>query len=195
MKKKIVVNNRNDYNRFVKKLFIYKSILYKNVFFELENIVEDENLDYLIKGLNIKNRKKRIDFIYDMCCFMIDSKNSSTNICGFINNQCFVQRKNKDKKCNGCCRKCIYQTSKGCSSKNLACKLFNCSEVKKRFETLSDKDLILLKLLSLKNRFIVKSNYFSLREDVLKDLYCYSFIVSTIRIIFRLIKNIFLNGR
>ena len=70
MKKKIVVNNRNDYNRFVKKLFIYKSILYKNVYFELENIVEDENLDYLIKGLNIKNRKKRIDFIYDMCCLI-----------------------------------------------------------------------------------------------------------------------------
>lgn len=195
MKKKIVVNNRNDYNRFVKKLFIYKSILYKNVFFELENIVEDENLDYLIKGLNIKNRKKRIDFIYDMCCFMIDSKNSSINICGFVNNQCFVQRKNKNQECNGCCRKCIYQTSKGCSSKNLACKLFNCSEVKKRFETLSDKDLPLLKLLSLKNRLIVKSDYFSLREDVLKDLYCYSFIVSTIRIIFRLMKNMFLNGR
>ena len=61
---------------------------------------------------------------------MIDNRN--INICGFINNKCFVQRKNNSNNCNGCCRLCIYQSSNGCTTNNLTCKLFNCSEVKKR---------------------------------------------------------------
>ena len=32
--------------------------------------------------------------------------------------------------------------------------------------------LKILKVLSIRQRFVVKSDYFSLREDVLKDLYC-----------------------
>ena len=56
---------------------------------------------------------------------------------------------------------CKYQTNHGCSTNNLACKLFNCSEVIKRYEVITYKDLKLLKVLSLKNQFIVKSDYFS----------------------------------
>ena len=39
------------------------------------------------------------------------------------------------------------------------------------------------------NQFIIKSDYFSTREDVLKDLYSYSFTYSTLRIVYRLVKN------
>ena len=102
-----------------------------------------------------------------------------------------MQRKLNNGKCNGCCRKCLYQTNKGCPTKNLACKLFNCSEVTSRYDVIKYDDLKLLKLLSLKNQFIIKSDYFSTREDVLKDLYSYSLTYATLRIVCRLVKNYF----
>lgn len=189
MKKKIIINNDLEYKKLLKKLIIYKSIFYKNVKFDIKNGYNNENILYIMTALNIKNRTKRIEYIYDKCCLIIDNNNNNKNICGFFNGKCYVQRKLKSNKCNGCCNKCLYQTTNGCASKNLACKIFNCSEVKKRTKTLSYTDLPLLKLLSVKNKFIVKSDYFSTREDVLNDLYSYSFLYSTLRIILRLYKN------
>lgn len=100
-----------------------------------------------------------------------------------------MQRKLNNGKCNGCYGKCLYQTNKGCPTKNLSCKLFNCSEVTSRYDVIKYDDLKLLKLLSLKNQFIIKSDYFSTREDVLKDLYSYTFTCSMLRIVYRLVKN------
>ena len=190
MKSKIItINNYNDYNKFLKRINIYKSILYYNTLFEVKNNINERNIDYITNALNMKNRKKRIEYVYDQSCKLIDWKNKGINICGFENGKCWVQRKIKNGKCNGCCRKCIYQTSNGCSTKNLSCKLFNCTEVRSRYNVIRYNDLILLKLLSKKNQIIIKSDYFSKREDVLKDLYSYSFIYSTFRIVYRLIRN------
>ncbi len=190
MKSKIItINNYNDYNKFLKRINIYKGILYYNTLFEVKNNINERNIDYITNALNMKNRKKRIEYVYDQSCKLIDWKNKGINICGFENGKCWVQRKIKNGKCNGCCRKCIYQTSNGCSTKNLSCKLFNCTEVRSRYNVIRYNDLILLKLLSKKNQIIIKSDYFSKREDVLKDLYSYSFIYSTFRIVYRLIRN------
>ena len=190
MKSKIItINNYNDYNKFLKRINIYKSILYYNTLFEVKNNINEKNIDYITNALNMKNRKKRIEYVYDQSCKLIDWKNKGINICGFENGKCWVQRKIKNGKCNGCCRKCIYQTSNGCSTKNLSCKLFNCTEVRSRYNVIRYNDLILLKLLSKKNQIIIKSDYFSKREDVLKDLYSYSLIYSTFRIVYRLIRN------
>ncbi len=187
--KTILINNSNDYNNFLSKINIYKSILYCNTLFVLKNNINNQMIDYIINALNIKNRKKRIVYIYDSSCELIDDNTKNINICGFKNNKCYVQRKIKNGKCNGCCRMCIYQTKDGCPTKNLACKLFNCSEVRKRYEVIEYKDLKLLKVLSLKNQIIIKSDYFSKREDVLKDLYSYTLTFSTLRIVYRLTKN------
>ena len=194
--KNITINNYNDYNKLLKKINWYKSILYHNTFFVLNNNINDSMVNHIISALNIKNRKKRINFIYDQSCTIIDEKVKGKNICGFKNGKCYVQRKLKNDKCNECCRKCIYQTNYGCPTSNLVCKLFNCSEVTSRYEVITYKDLKLLKILSLKNQLIVKSGYFSKREDILKDLYSYSIVYSTLRIIYRIIKNfIFLHQR
>lgn len=187
--KTILISNSNDYTKFLRKLSIYKSILYYNTIFVVKNDINDNMIDYIINALNIKNRKKRIIYIYDKSCELIDKNTKNLNICGFKNNKCYVQRKLNNGKCNGCCRKCLYQTNKGCPTKNLACKLFNCSEVTSRYDVIKYDDLKLLKLLSLKNQFIIKSDYFSTREDVLKDLYSYTFAYSTLRIVYRLVKN------
>ncbi len=192
--KNIVINNYNDYNKLLRKINLYKSIIYYNTLFVVKNDINEKNIDYIISALNIKNRKKRIEYIYDQSCDLIDEKFENINICGFKNGKCYVQRKLKNDKCNGCCRKCLYQTENGCTTKNLSCKLFNCSEVTSRYNVIRYNDLKLLKLFSLKNKIIIKSDYFSKKDDVLKDLYSYSLIYSTFRIVYRLIRNyIYLN--
>lgn len=167
---------------------IYKSILFRSCKFETNsNDIQDK---IIINALNIKNRKKRIEYVYDSTCDYIDNYYNHENICGFKNRQCYVQQAKKTNSKYGCCRKCKYVTDTGCPTKNLACKLFNCSKVLCKKRIIKYKDLKTLKILSLRQRFIVKSDYFSLREDILKDLYTNSIILSTIRIAFRLIKNL-----
>ena len=189
MKKRIRILDEKDYKRFLKRILFYKSIFYWNTIFEVENEVDNINIESIISALNIKRRRKRIEYVYDTACLMIDQKVGDCNICGFQKNQCYIQRKKKNGQCNGCCRMCLYQTKNGCPSKNLACKLFYCSEVKSRYDVLKWEDIPLLKLLSLKNQYVVQNDYFSMREDVLKDLYCYTFTFSCLRIFYRLFKN------
>lgn len=191
MKRKlIVIKSKEDYTKFIKRIVLYKSILYINTEFQVERNQINDKLQQMINGLNIKNRYKRITYVYDTACSIIDSNTKGLNVCGFKNNKCYIQQKQNNGKCNGCCRLCKYQNSNGCPTKNLACKLFNCSEVKKRYKTIEYKDLAILKLLSLKNRLIVKSDYFSTREEVLKDLYAYTLTYSILRIFFRSIRNL-----
>ena len=192
MKTKIIkINNTNDYNKYLNKLFLYKSVFYYNTLFVVDTKTDNKMLTYIIEALNIKNRKKRITYIYDNACKTIDDA-TPENMCGFKNGKCYLQRRSKSNKCNGCCRKCLYQSKEGCPTKNLACKLFNCSEVKSRYNMITADDLKILRLLSLKNQLVIKSAYFSKREDVLKDLYAYTLTYSTIRVVYRLIKNNYL---
>lgn len=189
-RKTIVIESKEDYTKFIKRIILYKSILYINTEFRVKGCQVNDKIQQIIKGLNIKNRYKRITYVYDTACSIIDSNTKGLNVCGFKNNKCYIQQKQNNGKCNGCCRLCKYQNSNGCSTKNLACKLFNCSEVKKRYKTVEYKDLDILKLLSLKNRLIVKSDYFATREEVLKDLYAHTLTYSILRILFRSIRNL-----
>ena len=190
MKRKIItIKSENDYIKFIKRVSLYKSVLYINTEFQVEGLQENDKVLQIIKGLNIKNRRKIITYVYDTACNIIDNNTKGLNICGFKKNKCYIQQIKNNGKCNGCCRLCKYQNSNGCPTKNLACKLFNCSEVKKRYKTIEYKDLDILRLLSLKNRLIVKSDYFSTREDVLKDLYAFTLIYSILRVISRNIRN------
>ena len=84
------------------------------------------------KAKNIKNRYKKLEYIYDNSCKKIDSLHEDENICGFKCNQCRVQQLSKSKEINGCCRTCRLQSKNGCTSSNLTCKLFYCDEVKKK---------------------------------------------------------------
>lgn len=189
-RKTIVIESKEDYTKFIKRIILYKSILYINTEFQVKGCQVNDNIQQMINGLNIKNRYKRITYVYDTACSIIDSNTKGLNVCGFKNNKCYIQQKQNNGKCNGCCRLCKYQNSNGCSTKNLACKLFNCSEVKKRYKTVEYKELDILKLLSLKNRLIIKSDYFATREEVLKDLYAHTLTYSILRILFRSIRNL-----
>ena len=181
----ISINNEKDLKKFYKKIWQYK--LFKNTIFKLNgNTYEIENI---ITALNIKNRRKRIEYIYDDACNYIDNYFKDKNTCGFINNQCFTQRGTSN--CNGCCRICKYQSNKGCTTANLCCKLFFCSEVRKRYKVIEYKDLNILRVLTWQQRVLIKSNYFSSREEILTDLYIGSILVGSIRNSYKIIKTLF----
>lgn len=189
MNKLIKINNQTALDKFYRKLFFYKSFIFKKTKFTVETNYEE--VKPIINALNIKKRKERIIYIYDEACKQIDNHYKNKNICGFKNNKCYVQQKLQNRTINGCCRMCLYQSTKGCTTKNLTCKLFTCSEVEKRCKVIKFDDLKILNLLSFRNRMILKSDYFSKREDVIKDLYYGSFFLWTIRIVIRMIINFY----
>lgn len=189
MNKLIKFNNQTALDKFYRKLFFYKSFIFKKTHFTVETNFEE--VKPIINALNIKKRKERIIYIYDEACNQIDKHYQNKNICGFKNNKCYVQQKLQNGTINGCCRMCLYQSTKGCTTKNLTCKLFTCSEVEKRCKVIKFDDLKILNLLSFRNRMILKSDYFSKREDVIKDLYYGSILIWSVRIVIRLIINFY----
>lgn len=183
MLKEIKINNKQELNKFYKHLFIYRSIFYKNVTFTVEN--DKYNIKNIIKALNIKNRKQRIKYIYDAACDEVDNFYNHKDICCFKNNKCLVQQQLQNGNINGCCRLCPFQSKQGCKTKNLTCKLFTCSEVKKRCPVIKYEVLNLLKVLTKRQRHMIRSSYFSKRESVLFDLYIGSILLWTVRIVIR----------
>lgn len=88
--------------------------------------------------MNIKNKRKRLKFIYDKTCDLLDEDFYGKNVCEFKNGKCI-----KDRLCNNlggecCCDSqkylsmCPYLIDKGCSVRCLACKFHVCSHVKAR---------------------------------------------------------------
>jgi hypothetical protein len=185
--KEVSINNSEDYKRFIKRLWLYRSVLYKKTRFIIKDKTKNSSLAYVEDSLNIKKRRERIVFVFDKACQIIDD--NSHDICEFQNGKCLCHRVYNYSYINGCCRKCKYVTDHGCSSKNVACKLFNCSTVRKKHKAITFNDLKLLKTLSLKNQTIIQHDYFTLREDVLKDLYTITMTYAAFRMVFRLIKN------
>lgn len=184
---KLVINNELDMRHFYKLLPLYKSFLFGKIYFLLES--SNDGLERIIKALNIKSKRERIEYVYDEACMELDNQFKGINVCGFKNNKCYTQR--SCNKINGCCRKCIYQSNRGCTTKNLTCKLFYCGEVTKKYNPLKFEDLTILKVLSIRQRIILKHAYFSSREEVLKDLEIGSLIIFVFRLVYRYIaKNI-----
>ena len=57
----------------------------------------------------IKDKEERYSKLYDLICDYLDEEFIVRNVCGFKNNQCYMQRKLKNNEVNGCCRMCIHQ--------------------------------------------------------------------------------------
>ena len=178
-----MIIKEKDLYKFYKKLPLYRSLLYKKVTFE----TDIKEIEEIVKALNIKKRKDRITYIYDTACKKIDNHYENKNICGFKNNKCYVQQKLKNNYINGCCRFCLYQSSKGCRTQNLTCKLFTCSEVEKRCKIIKFDDLNILKLLTKRQKLIAKTNYFTKRESFIDDLYIGLFVLWELKQVVRFI--------
>lgn len=187
MKNKKILIKTDNVNEIYKKYKKYKAFIYKNTEFIYNGEIQE--IKDIIEALNKKTRLQKLAYIYDKSCEQIDKKFEGENICGFQCNQCIAQRKHNLKEKNGCCRVCRLQTSTGCPSKNLTCKLFFCDEVKNKYEVITFKDLKLLKLLTRRQRLILKFDLFSTREEVLTDLYIGFVTIAAFRELYMLIKT------
>ena len=175
-----------------KYLFFYRSFLCKRVFFS--SSLKNKEMNGLIKALNEKNRYNRINYVLEEGCNYIDRYYKNCNTCKFVDNKCLCHRIKNLNIQNGCCHKCRFQSSNGCKTKNIACKLFLCSYAKEGISSLSLRDIRILKLLTPIERYIVSNNYFSSIEEVSKDIY-YGFIISVFRTEFRLFKMYLFNKK
>ena len=185
MKKKIVINSGKDLYKFYDNIKYYRSFLFRFTTFECDN----EKVKNIITALNIKNRYKRIEYIYDEACNEIDNFTCGKNMCGFKNGIC------RTKTLNGCCRKCFHLGKKGCTTKNLTCKLFFCNKVCDKFEIIKMDDIKILYVLSLRNRIILRHDFFSTREEVIKDLWYGSILILFIRYFYRVAKHYFIKKK
>ena len=172
-----------------KKIILKYLFILKYIHIDYEVDTKNEDILQIVKAISIKNKLKRIEYIIDTICDNIDNYYKDAPMCKFINNKCECHRKKGYNYINGCCRYCKYQSNKGCTTKNVACKLFNCSYVdlngKKK---LGFNDIKLTKCLSLRQRYILINSYFTTKEDIVKDLY-YGPIISTTRFIIRFSKD------
>ena len=68
--------------RSTKMLFLFRSFIFRFVKFE----TKDKDLKNIVNALNIKKRKKRIEYVYDEAIKYIN-KYYSQDLCQFKNNQ------------------------------------------------------------------------------------------------------------
>lgn len=190
----ISIRSFHDLKRFQRKLFFYRSLFCFFVHFTDNHSLIP--IHSIIEALNIKNRKKRITYVYDFVCKQVDHYYQDKNLCDFSDGCCVVQRRSK-KYHNGCCRLCKYCGPHGCTTSNFTCKLFYCYTAKSKNpeKVLSFDDFILLKCLSVRQRFLLRHDFFSSREQVIQDLWWESVFINLFRIYPRFISNIILKRR
>ena len=187
-KNKIIIEDK-ELEDIYKLFFKYKSIKYKSTQFIYNG--ESELIKEITNILNIKSRRKRLEYIFDSLCAEVDANFSGKELCGYECNQCIVQRKGKTEEVNGCCKVCRFQSENGCKSSNLTCKLFFCDEIKKQHAVIKLEDMKLTNLLTLRQKIILKFVLFSSREEVIIDLFWGSVILAAAREFYMLIKTSF----
>lgn len=182
IKIRISIQNFKDINRFMRRLPFYRSFLGRFMFFE----VRDSYLPIttIVHALNIKNGKQRVTYLYDTLCMLVDKFYQDKNYCQFCHNQCFIQQKIERFE-NGCCRRCIHLIDHRCSTQNLTCKIFQCQSIKDRYPVVSWNDFSLFACFSLRQKIILKAEYFATREEVIWDLKIGSLFVSSVFILYR----------
>ncbi len=171
--KEIKINSQEE---LYKKMKIYNSFLFKNVRFKTN--LDDVTCINIVNALNIKNKKNKIEYIYNTACDEIDSFYKDKNICNFNSeNKCINQQNHNSPNCNGCCRLCLNQSNNGCTTCNLSCKFFYCDIINKKYKVLKINDISILKLFTLRQRLILKQDFFSTKEQILRDLYIGSILI------------------
>lgn len=162
--------------------FEYRDMLYNKEIDTTDKEVKQVSL--LVEALNIKKRKKRLSFIYDKACDLLDDDFYGKNICGFECGKCINDRKYNNMGGGCCCDSkyhkfmCPYLTDKGCSVKCLACKFHICNTLKEKGYKYYLNDIYILKyLLTWKQKLIIYNDFFMSKEEVLKKVYRNSVIL------------------
>ena len=93
----------------------------------------DTNDEYksIVYCFNIKDKRKRMSYIYDYLCDYIDNDMKEKNYCDFVDGKCIANRLGYSLyKDNGCCysrgKLCTKLVNGCCTNKNPSCKIFMC---------------------------------------------------------------------
>lgn len=126
-----------------------------------------------------KNRKERIEYIYDAVCSYLDEEFRKNNYCDFKNDVCKAKRNCKEVVKMGCCHKvknllkgklveCPLLKNKTCSTSCITCKLFTCDAIDRKFKL---KDIPLINIyFDPIQKFIIKTSFFTTRETIINRL-------------------------
>lgn len=161
-------DRKNNYKRF-------RKYMNKDVFLECEPINKVE--EAFIKAFNIKNLRKRYEFIYDYMCKYLD--NNVCVLCDFKDNRCIANRLGKSvHNINGCCyfkgdEGCKFLKNKKCTCQNISCKLFMCEYVEKKImhkKSLAKNYLLLNFFFNKRQKNVFHSNYRKTKDDTINKL-------------------------
>lgn len=145
----------------------------------------DEQFETALKAILAENRYRRNEIIYDYLCEELDERFKENKLCKFCNNRCVLNRKKYDRgKIMGCCesfdikfnfivnvRLCKYLGEKGCTVKNLGCKLFTCNYLRKQgYRFKLEKMLLARCFFTRRQREILRTSFFITKEEVLKKI-------------------------
>lgn len=133
---------------------------------------------FMVHAINIKDKRKRYEYIYDIVCEQLDSEFKEKNLCNFNHNKC-ISVKNKNhcpESNNGCCYGrhrglCKYYKNKKCTIKSISCKLFTCKYLKKKKIKYRCNDFNLLKyFFNIRQKYILENSIFKDKEEIIRLL-------------------------
>lgn len=138
-----------------------------------------------LKAVFLKEKKKKIEYIYDQVCKDLDEKFEKNNYCDFKDDVCIGKRNCSERVTMGCCHKfkhpitmngelkeCPYLVDKHCSTQCITCKLFTCDTIKVKFKL---KNILLIEcFFNPIQKLIIKTNFFTKREKIINRLVLFS---------------------
>ena len=157
---------------------VYIKLAYQGKYYTKATKKTEKYKEYLdvIEAFNIKDRRKRISYIYDYLCNYFDEDMKKNNYCEFKNGTCIANRLGYSvHKDNGCCYQykkglCKHLTDKGCSSPNPSCKIFMCEYLnkEKKVPNYDTRKVFLTKcLFSFKEHAFFRRQYFITKKEYL----------------------------
>lgn len=131
------------------------------------------------------NKKQKYEYLYDEICEELDKRVITKNVCDFKDNKCIAKRKTN---CTmGCCHHfknryfgilyeknmqlCEYQKDKKCTAKCISCKMYMCSDLRKKGYRFTCFNVLPIKIyFNLFQKLIIKTSFFTPKERILKRL-------------------------
>ena len=134
-----------------------------------------------LKAVLIKEKREKIEYIYDQVCEELDEEFAKNNYCDFKDDICIGKRNCSERVTMGCCHKfkhpitmngelkeCPYLVDRHCSTQCITCKLFTCDAIKVKFKL---KNIPLIEcFFNPIQKLIVKTNFFTKREKIIDRL-------------------------
>ena len=151
---------------------------------KINDLLIESKMKTIDSVLDIEDKNKRLDYLYDLVCDYLDKEFKDKNICGFNCGICKKRKamidKNikKDTYVNGCCHSylhnndCVYLSdNKTCKTKNIGCKLFTCDYLKKQGYNYNLDDIYLTKyFFNIWQKYYIENATRKSKEEVIKGI-------------------------